>query len=96
MNENKFNIRKLARWREQSEEMFRAIGLREAQYKDLLGELADLGTEKIVAKASQFLFDFEEHGAAAMQERYEFKSRATPYNHRTFALELISKKATGN
>lgn len=96
MNENKFNIRKLARWREQSEQMFQAIGLREGQYKDLLGELADIGTEKIIAKASQFLFDFNEHGAAAMQERYEFKSRATPYNHRTFALELISKSVTGN
>jgi hypothetical protein len=96
MNENKFNIRKLARWREQSAEMFRAMGLRESQYADLLGELADLGTEKIIAKASQFLFDFNEHGADAMRERYQFKSRATPYNHRTFALELISKTATGN
>jgi len=96
MNENKFHIRRLANWRKQSEEMFRAIGLREGQYKPLLGELADLGTDKIIAKASQFLFDFNEHGAAAMQERYEFKSRATPYNHRTFALELISKTATGN
>jgi len=95
MNENKFNIRKLARWREQSAEMFRAMGLREAQYADLLGELADLGTEKIIAKASQFLFDFNEHGADAMRERYQFKSQQTPYNHRTFALELISKKATG-
>ena len=96
MNENKFNIRKLARWREQSAEMFRAMGLRESQYADLLGELADLGTEKIIAKASQFLFDFNEHGADAMRERYQFKSLATPYNHRTFALELISKTATGN
>lgn len=96
MNDNKFNIRRLAKWREESEAMFRAIGLRPSQYQAQLGELADIGTERIVAKASQFLFDFEEHGAAAMQERYEFKSRATPYNHRTFALELISKKATGN
>ena len=96
MNENKFNIRKLARWREQSAEMFRAMGLRESQYADLLGELADLGTEKIIAKASQFLFDFNEHGADVMRERYQFKSLATPYNHRTFALELISKTATGN
>jgi hypothetical protein len=96
MNENKFNIRKLAKWREDSEAMFKAIGLRQAQYESLLGELADLGTEKIIAKASQFLFDFDECGAAAMQERYEFKSRATPYNHRTFALELISKSVTGN
>jgi hypothetical protein len=96
MNDNKFKIRKLAKWREESAEMFRAIGLRQSQYQDLLGELADIGTEKIIAQASQFLFDFNEHGAAAMQERYEFKSRQTPYNHRTFALELISKKATGN
>lgn len=96
MNDNKFNIRRLAKWREESEEMFRAIGLRPSQYQSQLGELADIGTERIVAKASQFLFDFEERGAAAMQERYKFKSRATPYNHRTFALELISKKATGN
>lgn len=96
MNENKSNIRRLARWREQSADMFRALGLREAQYADLLGELADMGTEKIVAKASQFLFDFDEHGADAMRERYQFKSLATPYNHRTYALELISKKMTGN
>jgi hypothetical protein len=95
MNENKFNIRKLARWREQSGAMFKAMGLREAQYADDLGRLADMGTDKIIAKASQFLFDFDEHGAAAMQERYEFKSKTTPYNHRTFALELISKKVTG-
>ena len=95
MNDNKFNIRRLAKWRADSEEMFRSLGLREQQYADLIGELADLGTEKIIAKASQFLFDFSECGAAAMQERYEFKSRATPYNHRTFALALISKSATG-
>lgn len=96
MDNNKFQIRKLARWRAESAEMFRTIGLRQAQYEALLGELADLGTEKIVAKASQFLFDFDEHGAAAIQERSKFKSRATPYNHRTYALKLISKSATGN
>ncbi|TPG50175.1 hypothetical protein EAH75_01370 [Rhodanobacter glycinis] len=95
MNENKFNIRKLARWREQSEAMFRSMGLRESQYADDLGRLADLGTDKIIAKASQFLFDFNEHGAEAMRERYECKSLTTPYNHRTFALGLISKKVTG-
>jgi hypothetical protein len=95
MNDNKFNIRRLAKWREESAEMFRTMGLREAQYQALLGELADLATEKIVARASQFLFDFNEYGAATMQERHGFKSQQTPYNHRTFALELISKKATG-
>ena len=95
MNDNKLNIRRLAKWRAESEEMFRSLGLREAQYSALIGELADLGTEKVIAKASQFLFDFSECGAAAMQERHDFKSRATPYNHRTFALKLISKYATG-
>lgn len=95
MNDNKFNIRRLAKWREESAEMFRTMGLRESQYQALLGELADLATEKIVSRASQFLFDFNEYGAATMQERHGFKSQQTPYNHRTFALELISKKATG-
>lgn len=94
MNDNKFKIRKLAKWREDSEEMFRAIGLRPAQYQDLLGELADLGTEKIVAQASQFLFDFNEHGASVLLERSE-KCLRTIYNYRTDALNLVCRKATG-
>ena len=95
MNENKFKIRRLAKWREESEEMFRAIGLRPAQYQSLLGELADIGTEKIVAQASQFLFDFRECGPDAMAQRHDV-SRATAYNRRTFALTIVSNSATGN
>lgn len=96
MDDNKFRIRKLAKWREESAEMFKAMGLRPHQYEALLGELADLGTEKIVAKASQFLFDFAEVGPEALRERGGFKSLATAYNRRTFALEIITKNATGN
>lgn len=95
MNDNKFHIRQLAKWREESAEMFRKMGLREAQYQALLGELADIGTEKIVARASQFLFDFRECGPDAMAERHEV-SRATAYNRRSFALAIVSNSATGN
>jgi hypothetical protein len=94
MNDNKFHIRQLAKWRADSEEMFRAMGLRPAQYQDLLGELADIGTEKIVAQASQFLFDFKECGASALLERSE-KSLRTIYNYRTVALDIVCKKASG-
>lgn len=95
MNENKFKIRQLAKWRAESEEMFRVIGLRPQQYQALLGELADVGTEKIVAQASQFLFDFRECGPDAMAQRHEV-SRATAYNRRSFALTIVSNSATGN
>jgi hypothetical protein len=95
MNDNKFKLRKLARWREESEEMFRVIGLRPAQYADLIGELADIGTERIVSQASQFLFDFKECGPNAMAERHEV-SRATAYERRSFALHIVSSFATGN
>jgi hypothetical protein len=94
MDNNKFQIRKLAKWREESAEMFKALGLRQAQYEPLLGELADLGTEKIIAKASQFLFDFKESGPEAMKDRHGV-SRATAYNRRSFALEIVSKSITG-
>jgi hypothetical protein len=95
MNDNKLHIRRLDRWRKESEDMFHAIGLRAPQYESLLGELADLGTEKIVSKASQFLFDFRECGPDAIAERHDV-SRATAYEHRSFALRIVSSFATGN
>ena len=95
MNDNKFNIRRLVKWREESAELFRSIGMRPQQYMDQLGELADAGTDKVIASASQFLMDFKECGPDAMTERHEI-SRATAYNHRTFALRIVSNSATGN
>jgi len=94
MNENKFKIRQLEKWRNESSQMFQAIGLRPAQYESLLGDLADLATEKVIAQASQFLFDFKECGPGAMVERKQI-SRATAYNHRSFALQIVSKSVTG-
>lgn len=94
MDDNKFKIQRLAKWREESSQMFQIIGLRAAQYETLLGELADLGTEKIVAQASQFLFDFKEKGPDAMVDRYGV-SRSTAYNHRDFALRIVSNSVTG-
>lgn len=94
MENNTFKIRRLAKWREESEELFRAIGLRQSQYVDLIGELADLGVEKVLAANSQFLFDFAEHGAAALAERTG-KCPKTIYNWRTNALSEKCKSATG-
>lgn len=95
MNDNKFHLRRLQKWREESRAMFKAMGLRPAQYEDALGELADAATQKIVAQASQFLFDFRECGPQAMTERHEC-SRATAYNRRSFALAIVSNYSTGN
>lgn len=92
MNDNKFKIRKLAKWREESEEMFRAIGLRPAQYQALLGELADIGTEKIVAQASQFLFDFDDVGSSALADRYGVTDRAIRYWRTDLVALNIGKK----
>lgn len=96
MNENKFKIRRLAKWREESEEMFREIGLRPCQYMELLGSLADVGTEKIIAQGSQFLFDFSENGSTALGERYGKTDRTMRYWRHDIlqyrALVLIGKK----
>ena len=94
MNDNKLDIRRLDRWRLETLEMYRVMGLREAQYVGRVGELADAGMQKIISRASQFLFDFEEYGAGVIQERQVCKSRQTPYNHRTFAFNIISNYAT--
>lgn len=95
MENNTFKIRRLAKWREESVELFQAIGLRPSQYESLLGELADLGTEKIIASNSQFLFAFDEVGAEALAERTG-KCIQTIHNWRRNALNEKSKKATGN
>lgn len=76
MNENKFKIRALAKWRADSAEVFRLIGLRPAQYEELLGMLADMGTEKIIAEQAQFLFNFAECGSKLLGERYEVTDRS--------------------
>lgn len=94
MENNTFKIRRLAKWREESIEMFQSIGLRPGQYEQLLGELADLGTEKIIASNSQFLFDFQEKGAVALAERTG-KCVQTIHNWRRNALNEKSKKQTG-
>lgn len=94
MNDNKFKIRKLAKWREESAEMFRAIGLRQSQYQDLLGELADIGTEKIIAQASQFLFDFDDAGSAALAERHGVTDRTIRYWRSDLIGMNIGKKET--
>ena len=95
MNDNKFNIRRLEKWRADSEELFRTLGMRQQQYADRIGSLADDGTQCVIAKASQFLFDFKECGADAMTERGA-GCRATQYNDRTASLSILSKFATGN
>jgi hypothetical protein len=95
MNDNKFHIRQLAKWREESADMFRKMGLREAQYQALLGELADIGTEKIVARASQFLFDFDAVGSSALAERHGVTDRAIRYWRTDLVAMNIGKKAVG-
>ena len=94
MNENKFNLRRLTKWRADSEEMFRAMGLRQGQYAEQLGALADLGTETIIAKNSQFLFQFDDVGAEAMAERTGM-SRRTAYYWREDALTMKCNYAMG-
>lgn len=95
MNDNKFQLRRLAKWREESMALFKSVGMRPAQYEDALVELADAGTQKVIARASQFLFDFSECGATALLERAENKCLRTIYNDRTAALDIICKNATG-
>lgn len=94
MQNNTFKIRRLAKWREETEELFRSIGLRAAQYMGDVGALADAGTEKILSDSSQFLFDFDAVGAPALSERAG-KCVKTMHNWRTNALNEICKKATG-
>lgn len=93
MNDNKFQLRKLEKWREESRAMFKAMGLRPAQYEDALGELADAGTQKVIAKASQFLFDFDECGSAALADRYEVTDRTIRYWRTGLVALNIGKKA---
>ncbi len=95
MENNTFKIRRLAKWREESIDLFQSIGLRPAQYETLLGELADLGTEKIISANSQFLFDFNEAGVQALAERTG-KCKQTIRNWRRNALDQKAKIATGN
>jgi len=95
MNDNKFHIRRLAKWRAESEALFGSLGLRPAQYMDLLGELADIGTEKIIARNSQFLFQFDDDGAVAIAERKGVSLR-TVYYWREDELNMKCNFATGN
>jgi len=92
MNENKFHIMRIAQWREESMEMFRIMGLRHQQYESMLGELADLATEKVVSKASQFLFDFDSAGSKALAERHNVSDRTI----RNWRADLIDMKIGKN
>lgn len=95
MNDNKFNIRRLAKWRAESEALFESLGLRQAQYMDKIGELADTGTEKIIANNSQLLFQFDDVGAVAIAERKGVSLR-TVYYWREDALDMKCNFATNN
>jgi len=87
MRDNKFYIAKVAQWREESSKLLSSLGLRPGQYEELLGEIADMATQKVVSRASQFLFDFKEKGSAVLSERYEVSDR-TIRNWKKSALEL--------
>jgi hypothetical protein len=91
MKENRDKIKALAKWREDTIATMQAIGLRPGQYEGVVGELADLATQKIIAEGSQFLFDFREHGAIALGERYECSKR-TIYRLRHEALNIPCQK----
>lgn len=56
-------------------EVLRLSGLREAEYRSQLGELADLATQRMIASGSQFLFDYGEYGSGALAERYDVTDR---------------------
>ena len=96
MENNKFRIRKLDKWRRDSEAMFSALGLRKCQYEALLGDLADLGTEKIIRDNQQFLFAFDRTEDKRVMAQEKGVCVATLYNHRTEALAINSKFSTGN
>jgi len=87
---NSFRIQKIDKWRRDTEEMLRAIGLRPSQYESLLGELSDMATQKIISSNAQFLFSFDEVGADTLAERHGC-CRQTIYNKRTRALDEKSK-----
>jgi hypothetical protein len=92
MNENKFQITRIARWREETKELFNAMGLRRQQYESMVGELADLATEKVISKASQFLFDFDSAGSMALAERHNVSDRTI----RNWRRELVEMKIGKN
>ena len=94
MNDNKFHILRVARFRDEANELGRACGLRPAQYEHLTAELADLMTNSVIAKASQFLLDFDDVGSMALGERHHVTDRTIRYWREDLIALNIGKKQT--